>query len=154
MNKYRLMDISFYYWLKDIVDRLNIVKLVEGFLDVDFESEDLPIVAFDNEAIKLLPFELGSRKRRISRTYIVYVFAKTKKQRDDLLYEILNEIENPIAVYNYNEGFPPDPVSKVGYLVVDTAVSSAFSYKDRNDSSKYMYVGNVVITLLFDEHTE
>ena len=153
MNKYRLMDISFYYWLKDITDRLGIPKLVEGFLEVDFVKEDLPLVAFDNDAITLLDFELGSRRKRIRRSYVVHVFAKTKKQRDDMMYEILGETESPVEVYNYNEGFPPATVSKIGYLRLSSARATSFSYRDREDSTKRSYMGSLILTFEFDEHT-
>jgi hypothetical protein len=39
------------------------------------------------------------------------VFAINATQRDEFAYRILHALEEPIHVYNYNEGFPEDGIT-------------------------------------------
>ncbi len=53
------------------------------------------------------PFELGNRKGQRIRVWNIEVFASNKAQRDELSSIIINEIEDGITVFDYDEGFPP-----------------------------------------------
>ncbi len=151
MNKYRLMDLSFYYTLKQKADELNIVNFREGFLEVDFEKAEIPLVVFDNTTIFLSPKEVGNREQLIRRGYNVIVYAQNKKQRDDLIYEFISVLEGPIIVYNYNEGFPPDVTpSKIGCLRFEDISVSFLSYGRPEDTTMNRYVGDIKVTYLYD----
>lgn len=149
MNKYRLMDISFIYFLKSIFDPLN-VEVLEGFLEVDI-TDNSPRVAVDTNNIVLDSIELGNRNKLIIRSYVISVIAATKKQRDDIVYTLFESSEQPVKVYNYNEGFPPDvSPSQIGCLIPRVVDFEGFTYQDKEDKDIYRYMGSIKIEYHFD----
>ena len=106
MIEERLQDLSVYYYLKDNLD--SSVKVVDGFPTEDeIVKENLPIVAVENDTAEFHFFELGSRDTINERSWIIYIYAKNKTQRDNLAYTIAKLFRNKVGVYDYNEGFPP-----------------------------------------------
>ena len=66
---------------------------------------------------------MGSRTRIHPRVFYVDVFAADKAQRDEYSYKLVDELENNIPVYNYDEGFPPTVIpSQIGALDIDEIV--------------------------------
>ena len=116
MIEERLQDLSVFYYIKEQVD--DTVKVVDGFPSADeLKLENLPIVAVENREATFDFFELGSKDQLVTRKWVMYVYAKNKAQRDNLAYTIAKSLRNSIGVYNYDMGFPPTTVPKIGALV-------------------------------------
>lgn len=112
MIRERKEDLSVYYWLKDLFPTFTIV---DGF---PVENLKIPTISVEVDTIDSEPFELGNRHRQKFRVWYIDVFAATKSQRDEVAYKILEELENPIQVYDYDEGFPPSvSPSNIGGLI-------------------------------------
>lgn len=108
-------DRSVYYWLKGLFEEYPFVNVVDGFPD---EILKLPTVSVEIDVIDSYPFELGNRHLAKTRIWYVDVFASNKGQRNEFAYRVLNELEDTIPVYNYDEGFPPEAnPSKLGGLI-------------------------------------
>lgn len=105
MNIYRLEDLSMYFFIKDLFSDVSFIRIVDSFPE---EILTIPTISIDAGRIKEELFEVGNRDRVRIRTWYIDVFAKNKSQRDDFGYRILDESNNGINVYDYNEGFPPD----------------------------------------------
>lgn len=115
MIEERLQDISLYYFIKELLG--NQVNVVDGFPKEELKLENLPTVAVENRRARFDFFELGSKDSIVTRGFIIYIYAATKTQRDDLAYRIAKALRNPVGVYNYDEGFPPDVTpTKIGAL--------------------------------------
>ena len=139
MIEERLQDLSVFYFLKDNLDPS--VKVVDGFPNADeIKKENLPIVAVENDRADLQFFELGSRDTINERSWIIYIYAVNKTQRDNLAYTIAKLFRNKVGVFNYDEGFPPDVTpTKIGALQpqrisvviaqIDPSVVSTFFYR-------------------------
>lgn len=116
MNLETKIDRSVYYLIKNLFSTVSYITVVDGYPETDIV---LPTIAVDGDTINPIPFELGNRNRKRIRTWYVEIFAKTKSQGKEIAYTILDELEKPIIVYNYDEGFPPDvSPSQLGCLIV------------------------------------
>ncbi len=120
MNINRKIDLSVYYWLKDTLDAS--VTVVDGFpmneFGVPAGELSLPTVASDRAPITTSPLELGGGDSRDTYMYYLDVYAKTKSQRDDIVYLIMDALHHNIVVKNYDLGFPPSVYpSGIGALV-------------------------------------
>lgn len=112
----RLEDLSVYYWLKDKFSDTSFITIVDGFPD---EELSLPTIAVEAGRIDVQEFELGNRDGLRVRRWFIDIYAKNKSQRDEFGYRLLNELKNPIPVYNYDEGFPPSITpTKIGALAI------------------------------------
>jgi len=118
METQQLLEKSIYYWLVELVP--SSVNAVIGYPgDTDLV---LPTAAVKMLELTGHPFELGG-KELDDHLWKIDVFANNSMQRDDLAYQIYNALENNIAVYNYNEGFPPSvSPTRTGTLVVSRRV--------------------------------
>lgn len=105
MDLERKKDLSVFYFMKDLFKATTYLNVVDGF-----PAEDLviPTVSVDSNTIDTKPGELGNRRRILIRSWFIDVFAINKSQRDEIGYIILRALEEPIPVYDYDEGFPPD----------------------------------------------
>ncbi len=101
----RLEDLSVNYLIKDIFSSVSSLPIEDGFPE---KNLIIPSVSVENGKIKLENFELGNRSHLRYRKWYFDVFAKTKSQRDDFSYLIMNSFDNGIFIYDYNTGFPPD----------------------------------------------
>jgi hypothetical protein len=99
----RKQDMSVITWLKTLFVAAPFVAIRDGFPE---EELTLPTIAVETDTLELTPFELGDRNRLESRAWYVDIFAANKAQRDEFGYKIMHELENPIPVYDYDEGFP------------------------------------------------
>jgi hypothetical protein len=116
MYKERLEDLSVYYFLADCFIAIPQVKIVDGFPE---EVLTLPTVAVEAGRIDLRQFEIGNRDSLRVRKWYIDIFAKSKSQRDEMGYKLLEDLKNGIIVYDYNEGFPPTVTpSKIGHLQI------------------------------------
>jgi hypothetical protein len=113
----RLEDLSVFYYIQDLFSDATYINIVDGF---PTEKLVVPTVAVEANVIESVPFEMGSRNRLQYRTFSIDVFAKNKSQRDDISYRVINALEEPIPVNNYNEGFPPTITpTQLGCLLSD-----------------------------------
>lgn len=115
MDLERLQDLSIYYWLEDIFQSYPSVNIEDGYPEGDLI---LPTVSIEDQDITPGQGELGKRTRERNRVWIIDVYGENKAQRDEMASIILNDLENGIPVYNYNEGFPPDnSPTQIGLLM-------------------------------------
>lgn len=106
MKIYRLEDLSVNYFIRNLFSGSEFVTIVDEFPK---EILQVPTISIVNGKLKEEQFELGNRDSGLrSRIWFIDIFAKNKSQRDDFAYKILDETDNGITVYDYNEGFPPD----------------------------------------------
>lgn len=116
MHLERKKDLSVLYWLKDMFSSYDFVTVVDGFPEQGLE---IPTVSVEWGSIRNSTWELGNRSGDYIRSWYIDVFAKNKAQLDDFTYVILEAMENPIPVYDYDEGFPPDvSPTQLGYMTV------------------------------------
>lgn len=104
MHIERKKDLSIYYWLKDIFSPYPAVTVNDGYPDGDLQ---IPSITVEGEEIRPVEYQMGSRDRIAYRLWTVDVIANNKDMRDEFAYLILDEMENGISVYDYDEGFPP-----------------------------------------------
>jgi len=113
----RKQDLSIFFWLQDevLVSPYDTVLVVDGYPEQDLV---IPSVAIEGQRLSIDPFELGNRRGQRDRAWNIDVFAANKAQRDEISSIIINELEdNRIAVYDYDEGFPPIVVTQLGTLI-------------------------------------
>jgi len=105
--------ISIYYWLQDQVD--NSVNVEDEFPTGELT---LPTVSVTELDIRGTSLELGGCE--LDKLYWrIDIFANNKAQRDYLKYQLYEELESNIEVYDYDEGFPPSTSpSQLGTLIV------------------------------------
>jgi len=114
----RKQDLSIYYWLKDdIFSDAPFIHITDGFPTRNLQ---LPSISVEGSDINIGPFELGNIYGIKYRIWDIDIFGENKSQRDEYGYRILNEVENKIPVYDYDEGFPPAVTpTKIGILIPD-----------------------------------
>ncbi len=116
MHLLRKQDLSIYYFLKDdVFASYDFVNVADGYPDADIQ---LPTVSIEALDINPIEFELGNRVGRKDRLWVIDVYATNKAQRDEFAYLIVDELENGIPVYDYDEGFPPPTPTQLGALDV------------------------------------
>jgi hypothetical protein len=109
-------DLSLHYWLVDLFQDAPFITLVDEFPE---ELLKIPTISSDVGRIEIEDLELGDREGIRIRNWYIDIFAKTKTQREDFGYRILNALKDGINVYDYDEGFPPNVTpSKIGHLNV------------------------------------
>lgn len=105
MHLERLEDLSVIYHVKNVLSIYPSINVVDGYPFTDLK---IPVVSVDEGRLMLEDYELGNSQGRRNRRWYIDVFAKTKSQRDEVGYELLNSFKRGITVYDYNTGFPPD----------------------------------------------
>lgn len=115
MRRERKEDLSVYYYVKDLFVATPQVSVVDEF---PVQGLTLPTVSVEAKTIDAYPFELGNENRVQYRVWYLDVFAQNKSQRDELGYLLLDALEQCIPVYDYDEGFPPAVVTRLGCLDV------------------------------------
>jgi hypothetical protein len=114
MELQRKEDLSVYYWLEDLFKDIEI-NLEDGF---PVNELVIPTISVEAKLLERIPFEMGSRTGIEPRLWFIDVFAENKSRRDEFGYRILNNIEDNIPVYDYDEGFPPSvSPSQLGVLI-------------------------------------
>lgn len=109
-------DLSVYFWLKDKFQAYPIVTIVDAYPDA--ENLTLPTISVEAEDVTSYELELGNRKEVKVRKYVFDIFALTKQQKDEFAYKIFNDLDDPIPVYDYDQGFPPNvSPTKLGSLI-------------------------------------
>lgn len=106
----RLEELSVYFFIKDLFTDVDSITFTDEYPEFDLT---LPTVAVESDEIILTNYELGNREPIRTRRWYIYTFAKTKSQRDDIAYRIINSFQDGVKVYNYDEGFPPDVAPSV-----------------------------------------
>jgi len=118
---------------KSIVHWLT--NLVPSFVNVTYEyplAEELslPTMAVESSDINYVPFQLGSDYKQ-NRRWSIYIFAQNIGQRDDYLDIIMDNLDDPIDVYNYDQGEDETSIDKIGYLLIESRSGNAIRvYKD------------------------
>lgn len=108
----RIEDLSVYYFLVNSFASTSFIKVVDGFPK---QVLTVPTISVEWESLESIHYEIGSRDTLKQRIWYIDVFANNKSQRDDITYTIVELLENPIPVYNYNEGFTSP--SRLGALI-------------------------------------
>ena len=116
MHILRLQDLSVLYWLKGLFADTPFITVEDGFPENELT---IPTIALELENIDTYKLELGNREFGKVRHWYADIFADNKAQRDEFSFRILDACENKIPVYNYDLGFPPTVVPKIGVLDVD-----------------------------------
>lgn len=101
----RIQDLSIYYWLEELMQPYPTVNVNDGYPEGELQ---LPSVSIESQNIRPGKREMGSRISWRKRFWVIDVMAVNKAQRDELTSIIINDIEQGIPIYDYNEGFPPD----------------------------------------------
>lgn len=101
----RIQDLSIYYWLEELMQPYPTVNVNDGYPEGELQ---LPSVAIESQNIRPGKREMGNRASWRKRFWVIEVMAVNKAQRDELTSIIINDIEQGIPIYDYNEGFPPD----------------------------------------------
>jgi len=118
MWRERKEDLSVYYFLKDVFSDAPFITIVDGFPEGDLK---LPTVAIEAGKIDVVGYELGNRDGMRVRRWYIDIYAVNKSQRDEFGYRLLDELQNGVPVYNYDEGFPPSvSPTREGTLIVDS----------------------------------
>lgn len=104
MHIIRKRELSVYYFMEGIFDPYSFVNVVDAYPDEDMS---LPTIAVEGRNIGVIPNELGTRVGLKNRLWSIDVFAENKDQQGEFTYLILDELEDGIPVYDYDEGFPP-----------------------------------------------
>jgi hypothetical protein len=103
---YRLEDLSVNYFITNMFSGAEFITIVNEFPK---EILQVPTISVVGGKLKEERFEQGNRDSGLRiRIWFINIFAKNISQRDDFAYKILDETDNGITVYDYNEGFPPD----------------------------------------------
>jgi len=111
----RLLDLSVYYYIKNVFVDAPFISVTDGFPE---EGLTIPTVAVEMDNIDTYNAELGNRVRGKVRTWYIDIYAADKAQRDEYACRLMSELENSIPVYNYDEGFPPSSTpSRIGSIV-------------------------------------
>jgi len=113
MHIHRKQDLSIYYWLGNLFSDVSNLNVQDGY---PVDGLVIPTISIEADTLFIRSFELGNDI--ITSIWYIDVFANNKTQRDEFMYRILDNIENGIPVYNYDEGFPPDASpSRTGTLL-------------------------------------
>lgn len=107
------IDRSVYYWLKNLFSGTPAVQIEDGF---PVKELVLPTISIESETIYIKPKELGNREGLPIRFWYIDIFAVNKTQRDEFSYIILDALQNKIAVYDYDAGFPPATIPRIGVI--------------------------------------
>jgi len=131
-----------YYHIKDQFTDTSYAIIEDSFPETVLE---LPTVAIDAGTLDHELYELGNRTPLRIRKWYIDVFAKTKSQRDDFCYRILNSLDDGINVYDYDEGFPPDvSPTKIGHLGLIKKSFLPIPVMVEENQKKY-YRGQVIV---------
>lgn len=117
----RLQDLSVFYKVKDILSPHIIIKVVDEFPTDEFKKDDLPLVSVEGLIFTSDDFEMGNRRLKNDRKWMINIFGKNKAQRSDIMYFLNTELQQGIPVLDYNEGFPENGVTdqtQLGTLVI------------------------------------
>jgi hypothetical protein len=124
MERIRLIDLSFQYFIKDILHKAHYNTIDEGsqanlyrievpdYLKVMDEYPDpfkeevyLPTVAVSTDLMTESGLQIGGGYRN-HRTFFVYIFCERSGEKDDLSTIIFEGLDFGTKVYNYNTGTP------------------------------------------------
>lgn len=112
MHLGRKQDLSIIYWLKGLYESRGITVL-DGFPESEFV---VPSISVEWKDIDTYQLQLGSYDRNLIRSWYIEVFAVSKTQKDEIVFNLLDETETTIDVYDYDQGYPPVSVPKIGVL--------------------------------------
>lgn len=115
MEVQRKQDIAMNYWLKGLFQSIPDITVVDGY---PIDNLVLPTVSVEAETIRATTLEMGNSEVLFPRLWDINVFGNTKTQRDSMAYTVLNNLRYGIDVYDYDLGFPPTVVPKIGHLSV------------------------------------
>lgn len=117
----RKQELSIYYWIKDLFETYPNVNVVDEYPDLVL---DLPTVAIESSYIDVRPFELGERQGKEVRLWFINIFASNKAQRGEFASLIKEQLKEGIAVFDYDEGFPPAVTpTRIGTLITSSIIA-------------------------------
>lgn len=97
----------------DLFKDAPFINVKDGYPE---EALELPVIVVEFDEIQTEPFEIGSRTRAKYRQWNIDIYAENKSQRDEYAFRILHTLEDKIAVYDYDQGFPPTTIPKIGVV--------------------------------------
>jgi len=132
----RLEDLSFLYFIQNQFLDFPGVAVVNAFPKDDLTTPTISVVA---KSIELFPGELGNAKQMAIRTWDIDVFAETITQRDEFAYRIINALQYPVSVLDFNMGFPPTVTPSQLYCLKPQAIRMDNIDVDAELVSKFYY---------------
>lgn len=109
----RKKTLAVYYWAKGLFSVNPKITVTDEFPATQLK---IPTVAIEWDRMVSEDYELGNRAGTFERSWIINVFAETGTQRDDFTYLILEALENPIPVHDYDVTSNPP---RIGSLICD-----------------------------------
>lgn len=108
---------SIYFWLKNLFSNVSNMNYTEEFPETDLV---IPTVCIERRNVYLDRLELGNRHGVRLNFWVIDIFAPNKTQRNEFTWKILDNLEDNITVYDYDEGFPPSVTpSAIGVISPD-----------------------------------
>jgi hypothetical protein len=115
MRTNKKKDLSVLKWVEDLFSDISFLTISDEY-DEENEELDIPTVALSTGDMNSRPIQMGDRTQVDFRIFYFDIYAKNKAQRNDLVYEIYEEIDAGIPVYDYDEGY--DSPSRIGTISV------------------------------------
>lgn len=140
-------DLSVLQFLRTLFSDAPFIKVVDGFPEEEF---DIPTVALETDSITAENFEMGNREFAKQRYWYIDVYAVSKAQRDEIAYRIIHALEEKIPVYDFDQGFPPTVIPRLGVLDPDNVQLKVI--KILPELTELMYYRSVVnFTTFYEE---
>lgn len=140
MHLHTKQDLAVTQFLKELFSSAPSVDILDSYPDVPLE---IPCIVVDLDNIDTYTREMGTRELGRIRTWYIDIYATSKIQRDEMSYMILDALENKINVYDYDQGFPPTVIPKIGVLDPDDIQLKVL--KVLPDLTERMYYRAVII---------
>ncbi len=77
---------------------------------------DTPTLAIDIQSIRFTKFQIGDYNNIREVNWLVDIFARTKSQRDRIIFKAMASLEKPIPIYDFGVNFPPPLPPQVGVI--------------------------------------
>lgn len=126
---------------------ITFVHIEDGYPE---KGVTIPTVAVESLDVVTDPFELGSSKRVANRVWDIDIYALNKTQRDEFSYLIMDALEGEIPVYDYDGGFPPTVLTRLGCLEVGTIRTEIIRILPEL-VDKYYYRATVSFTAVYNQ---
>lgn len=144
----RKQDLSLYFFIKDVFEDYEFINVVDSYPEQEIA---LPVIAVEVNEISTIKWELGNTKRLQTRSWIIDIFTMTKTQRNEFAYRLLNELEQCVPVYDYDEGQPPDNnPTRLGCLLPEDIKLNIIQIMPELVETMY-YRARIIFTAVYDQ---
>lgn len=145
MTNSKLEELSIVYWLKNLLASFPTITVVKGYPKTILNP---PIISVDWNNLTGDFVELGNRQVLKERTWYFGIFALSEDQREDIGYFLFDNMEDPIKVYDYNQGLPPVVVPDINYLVPLRKTVTKIEIPDNISDTEEKQIFRSVVTLV------